>query len=89
MTLPSLLLGVTISTLFGAVFHLVRGGGLGRLLLYLILGWVGFWAGHFLAEALGWRFDLLGALHMGTASIFSVIFLVVGHWLSLVEVKKN
>jgi hypothetical protein len=89
MTLPSLLLGAVVSSLFGAVFHLLRGGGLGRLLLYMILSWVGFWAGHALASHFNWNFDRLGGLHIGTACVFSIIFLVGGYWLSLVEVQKK
>ena len=46
MTLPAFILGVALSTLIGAAFHFWRGGSLGRLLLYLVLGWVGFWIGH-------------------------------------------
>jgi len=88
MTLPSLILGFLISTLYGAIFHLWRGGGLGRLFLYLMLGWVGFWGGNAIANRLGWTFDSLGALHLGTASLFSFAFLLAGYWLSLVEVKK-
>jgi uncharacterized membrane protein YeaQ/YmgE (transglycosylase-associated protein family) len=89
MTIPSLILGAVLSTLFGALFHLVRGGGLGRLVLYLVLGWIGFWAGHALAAYFDWNFDRLGALHLGTASFFSVLFILAGHWLSMVEVQRN
>lgn len=86
MPLPSLLFGFLLSTLYGAAFHLWRGGGAGRLLLYLISGWLGFWSGHLLAEQIGWTFASLGPLHLGLASLTSFIFLLVGHWLSLVDV---
>ena len=89
MTLPSFLLGVLISTLFGFVFHFWRRGGLGRMLLYLILAWVGFWAGHLLASRLGWKFDNLGPLHLGAATLGSFLFLFIGYWLSLVEVERQ
>ncbi len=89
MTLPSLLLGVLLSTLYGAVFHLLRGGGLGRLLLYILFSWVGFWAGHFVASYFNWTYDSLGALHLGTASIGSLLVLLVGYWLSLVQVERH
>ncbi len=89
MSTPMLLLGLIISTLFGALFHLWRGGGSGRLLLYLILSWVGFWAGHLLAAQLGWTFDRLGQLHLGSASLGALLFLGVGYWLSLVEIQKK
>jgi hypothetical protein len=89
MTLPNLLFGLLLSTLYGAVFHLIRGGGAGRLLLYLILAWTGFWAGQLLAVQLNWDIGSLGSLHVGVATLSSVIFLAVGHWLSLVEAERK
>ena len=89
MTLPAFILGVLLSTLYGMAFHLWKGGGLGRLILYLILGWAGFWLGHFLASSQNWSFDSLGALHFGAATIGAILFLLVGHWLSLVEVTRK
>jgi hypothetical protein len=89
MTIPAVLLGLILSTLYGAGFHLWKGGGLGRLILYLILAWLGFWSGHLLANLLGWTFDRVGGLHAGAASVGSVLFLLVGYWLSLVEVERK
>jgi hypothetical protein len=86
---PALLLGLLISTLYGAAFHFWRGGNAGRLLLYLILAWAGFWAGHFLAQGLGLTFGSLGALRLGAATVGSLLFLGVGYWLSLVEVERK
>lgn len=89
MTLPAFIFGLLIASLYGAAFHLWRGGGLGRLLLYLVLSWIGFWAGHFVAERFGWTFGSVGPLHIGLATIFSLIFLFIGYWLSKVEVQKK
>ena len=89
MTLASYIFGFIISTLFGVIFHLLRGGSAGRFLLYLILGWVGFWAGHWLASILGWNFLSLGPLHLGMASIGSLVSLAIGYWLSLVKVEEK
>lgn len=85
MTLPALLFGVLVSTLMGAAFHLWKGGGLGRLILYLILGWVGFWIGHVLGNALGWTFGSIGPLRLGMAVVAGLGVLAFGHWLSLVQ----
>jgi len=85
MNLPGLLLGFVLSTLYGAIFHLWRGGGLGRLLLYIILSWIGFWSGQFLANNLGWTFITVGSLHLGLATLGSLILLLLGYWLSLVR----
>jgi hypothetical protein len=89
MTMPALLLGILISTLYGAAFHLWRGGNLWRLVLYLILGWSGFWLGQLLADQLGFSLGSYGQLHLGMATLFSAIFLFGGYWLSQVEVSRK
>lgn len=89
MTLPALIFGLLISTLYGALFHLWRGGGLGRLILYLLLAWAGFWCGQYLANFMNWTFVSLGPLHLGLASIFSLFFLIVGYWLSKFESARK
>ena len=85
MTLSAFLLGFLISSLFGAVFHLIFGGRAWRLLLFLVLGWIGFWAGHFTAQLLGWTFGSLGPIRLAMATLGSLIFLGLGYWLSLVQ----
>jgi uncharacterized membrane protein YeaQ/YmgE (transglycosylase-associated protein family) len=88
MTIPSYLLGFLISTLYGTAFHLWRGGGAGRLLMNLILGWVGFWLGQFIGTFFGLGFLNIGPLNLGIATVMSFLFLASGHWLSQVEVKR-
>jgi hypothetical protein len=85
MTLPAILFSILISTFIGALFHLWRGGKAGRLLLYLILSWLGFATGQFLGKALGWIFWSVGPIHMGMACLVCILFLVAGYWLSLVK----
>jgi hypothetical protein len=85
MNTPSILLGIILSTLYGSGFHLWRGGNLGRLILYLILGWAGFWIGQALANSLGWNFLSFGPLHLGMATLLSFIFLGLGYWLGKIE----
>jgi hypothetical protein len=89
MTLPALLFGVLISTLYGAAFHLFRGGGAGRLILYIFLAWVGFWIGQILASQLGFSLITIGPLHIGIATMISWLFLGIGYWLSLIEINNN
>lgn len=85
MTFPSIILGMVVSSLIGAGFHLILGGNLGRLILYLILSWVGFWTGQFLASILGWTFFSVGPLHLGMGLLVSLVVLLAGYWLSLVK----
>jgi len=89
MTIPALLFGILISTLYGAAYHLWRGGGAGKLVLFLILGWIGFWAGHAIGNYLNWTFGSLGQLRLGMATLSSLVFLSLGHWLSLVELERK
>jgi len=89
MSIPTLFLGLILSTLYGALFHLWRGGNAGRLLLYLILAWIGFWVGQFIGNYLNITFDTLGQLHIVIASLGSLILLAIGYWLSLVQAEKK
>jgi hypothetical protein len=85
MTLPAFLFGALLATLYGAGFHLLRGGGLGRLVLFMILSWMGFWTGQVLAGRFGWTIASLGPLHLFTATLFSLVFLGIGHWLTKMD----
>jgi hypothetical protein len=85
MTIPAIFFGVLVSTCIGAGFHLIKGGSLGRLFLYILLAWIGFWVGHLIGEFLNWTFLSIGPLHFGTALVGCFLFLLVGYWLSLIR----
>jgi len=85
MTLPTLLFALLIALLYGAAYHLIRGGGFGRLLLYLGLSVLGFAAGHLVGLWRGWIFIPLGSLNLGMSSVGSIVILVMGDWLSRIE----
>ena len=87
MTLPSLALGAIVATLLGASFHLWRGGGLGRLVLYLFLAWLGFWVGQILASQFDLAFFSIGPLYLGAGVLASLGLLFLGHWLLVVQPK--
>lgn len=89
MNMPIFIFGLVLSTLYGALYHFWKGGSLKRLLLLVGLSWIGFWVGHFLGVAAHLTFAAVGVLNTGMATIGSLIFLVVGDWLSLVEVKRK
>jgi hypothetical protein len=88
MSLPGLIFGIIISILYGAIFHFWRGGGPIRLILYLILSVSGFWIGQIIAAKYNLTFLSIGTLHLGLATICSILFLSIGHWLSLVQVER-
>lgn len=89
MTLPSLLLALLAALLYGALYHLLRDGGFWRLLLYLGLSILGFTLGHLLGIWRGWVLIPLGSLNLGLSSIGSLFILVVGDWLSHIDVRQE
>lgn len=89
MTLPALLFGIVLSSVYGAAFHFWKDGSLRKLALYIVLAWLGFWGGHILGNALGWTFAALGPLNIGMATVGAAVFLFVGEWLSRVEVTRR
>lgn len=86
MTLPALIIAALVASLYGALYHLIRGGGPGRLLLYLMLSWIGFTLGHLAGIWLGWLFFPLGTINLGLSTLGSVLVLVVGDWITRVNV---
>ena len=74
MTIPTLILALLIASLYGALFHLIRGGGPGRIFLYLLLSWVGFALGH---------------LNLGMSTIGSLLLLMGGDWVSRIRIGDS
>ncbi len=89
MTLPALLFALLIALFYGALYHLIRNGGFWRLFLYFSLSILGFVAGHFLGLWRGWSFIPLGPLNFGLSTVGSILFLLVGDWLSRIEVPQG
>jgi hypothetical protein len=85
MTLPTLLFGLLIALLYGALYHLVRGGGFWRLALYLVLSVIGFVVGHLIGLWQGWVLMPVGSLNLGVSTMGSFLILVIGDWLSRME----
>jgi len=85
MTLPTLLFGLLIALFYGALYHLIRGGGFWRLLLFCSLSTAGFITGHLIGIWREWTFIPLGALNLGLSTLGSVVFLIFGDWLSRIE----
>jgi hypothetical protein len=89
MTIPAFLFGFLVSTFLGAAFHIWKDGGVGRLLLYLLLAWVGFGIGHILGNSLGFTFGSIGPLRFGMAIVVCVATIFGGYWLSLVSQEES
>src|SRR5512138_1005900 len=86
MNVADTLLGLVYALFLGALFHVWRNGGLGRLLFFLLLSVAGAAAGQWLGTLLNWSALPLGGLNVGAVTIGSMLFLVTGYWLSLVQI---
>ena len=86
MTLPAILFSLLIALLYGAVYHLIRGGGFWRLVLYCLLSIFGFAIGYLVGIWRGWVWIPLGTINFGVCTIGSLVFLLLGDWLSRFEV---
>ena len=75
MTIPALVGGALIATLFGALFHLIFGGNGWRLGLYLLAGWLGFTLGHIVGNSAGITLGRVGPLNLLAATL--------GSWLAM------
>ena len=84
MTVPSLFFGFVLASLYGALFHLVRGGGPVQLFSYLALSWLGFALGHVIGIWRGWLLFPVGPLDFGTATLGSILLLA----LSLIDFRR-
>ena len=84
MTIPALFFGFVIASLYGALFHMVRGGRPARLFLFMALSWLGFTLGHIVGNWREWILFPVGPLNFGAATIGSILLLA----LSLVNFRR-
>ncbi len=87
VTTPALLIAFLIASSYGAFYHLLRGGGVRRLFLYLLLAWLGFAVGQSLSLWRGWRVFPLGPIELGLGTLGSLLLLLVGDWLSRIRAR--
>jgi uncharacterized membrane protein YccC len=79
---PTVYLGFLIASLIGLAFHALRGGTLGRLVLFVVTAWVAFFLGHALAAVMGWDAGRLGGLNLLPAVVATLIGLLVASLLA-------
>ncbi len=85
VTLHGFLLGLTIASACAFLFHILRGGSLKRLTLYLASAWIGFFSGHLLSELINWQLLRLGTINLVPALLGTILSLI----LTAVLVKPN
>jgi hypothetical protein len=89
MTLPVILLGLTAAFLLGSLFHALRGGGGWRFLLSLFSSALGFAFGQFAGWWFGFVLYSIGSLDVGMGAVGSIVFLIVGDWLSRIKPQEK
>ena len=87
MTVPAFVLGLIYALLIGSLFHVWRDGGLSRLLLSLVLSVAGAAVGQWFGSWQNWVVFPIGPLNLGLVTLGSLLFLGIGTWLSLVEIR--
>jgi hypothetical protein len=89
LSLPNIIFALVLALLYGAIYHVLRGGNGWRLLYDFGLSILGFTLGHLLGVWRGWDFLMIGAMNIGVGSIGSFLVLIAGEWLARVDVNKK
>ena len=89
MSLPAILLGVVIACLVGALYHLWRGGGPGRIAFFLVLALIGFFGGTVLANLKSLVLWQIGQLDVGFGALGALLILGLGDWLTLINTQEG
>lgn len=76
MPSPILTFSFILATLYGAGFHLIVGGDIRRLALFIVSAWIGFGVGHLAGAAFSIQLFAIGALNLLPASIGAGVALV-------------
>lgn len=84
-----LVLGFLLASIYGAAFHLIFGGPIKRIVLYLAAAWLGFFIGQFLGDFLNFEFLKLGKIHLVSASLGAWLLLLVAWWLAGQDPERN
>lgn len=77
-----LVLGFLLASAYGAIFHLIYGGSVRRILLYLAAAWVGFIIGQLAGDFLNLEWFKVGKVHLLSASVGAWLLLLGARWLA-------
>lgn len=79
MPSPSVTFSFILATLYGVVFHLLVGGDVRRLAMYLVAGWLGFAVGQLFGTIAGVELFRIGPLRTVSAT--------AGAWIALIAAR--
>lgn len=76
MTLQGALLGLLIATACGLLYHLVRGGPVRRMTVFVLSAWLSFFSGHLVGGWVGLTAPRLGTLNLLPALVATALGLI-------------
>jgi hypothetical protein len=79
---PAFTFGLLLATLYGALTHLILGGEVRLLLVYILASWVGFGIGQGIGQVMAIRLLAIGQINVLTATLGSLIALATTVFLS-------
>lgn len=85
----ALVLGFLLAGIYGGVFHLIFGGSIRRIALYLVVAWAGFFIGQFVGDFFNFELLKLGKVHLISASVGAWLALFATSWLMGHEPERN
>ena len=85
MTTPALIYSFLLASLLGSAFHFWKGGGGGKLLMFLILSWAGFYLGHLIGASMEFEFMMIGPMNGGFGVLGSILLLLLGNFVSQLD----
>ena len=89
MSVHAFLLAVTIATLMGSAFHILRGGSIRKLGLHLLAANLSFLLGQLLSELIAWRLIRVGALNLFPAILATILGLFLTTVLATDDVELS
>jgi hypothetical protein len=76
-----LVLGFLLASIYGGAFHIIFGGPIRRILVYLFAAWLGFFIGQFIGDFFNFEILKLGKIHLVSASVGAWAMLLAAWWL--------
>jgi hypothetical protein len=89
MTFPQIVFSFFLATLLASFLHLWKDGNLMRLLIFLVMSWLGFFGGHLIASALSINFLDVGNIHLGFGLLGCLLMLALAYWLTSGQVENQ
>lgn len=82
MTIQAILFIILAASFYGCLAHVILGGNVFSIFVYILISIAGFFVGHFIGNIIGWNFFRIGMINFGWGSAVSILFLVIGGLIS-------